>query len=59
MIMTFMLAPPHDIPHLSAQALSPSIHNKQVHCRKGSVALTRGQAGPACQVKCRQRHDPG
>ena len=38
MIMTFMLAHPHDIPHLSAQALSRAIHHKQVSCREVMAA---------------------
>jgi amidase len=38
MIMTFMPAQPHDIPHLSAQALSQAIHQKQVSCREVMAA---------------------
>lgn len=36
--MTFMPAHPHDIPHLSAQALSRAIHQKQVSCREVMAA---------------------
>ena len=36
--MTFMSARPHDIPQLSAQALSLAIHQKQVSCREVMAA---------------------
>lgn len=36
--MTFMPANPHDIPQLSAHALSRAIHQKQVSCREVMVA---------------------
>ena len=36
--MTFMPAHPHDIPHLSAQAVSRAIHQKQVSCREVMAA---------------------
>ncbi len=38
MIMTFMPTHPQDIPHLSAQALSRAIHQKEVSCREVMAA---------------------